>query len=393
MALDFPASPTDGQQFNAPNGVMYVWNAAGGLWLAQGGSTSSATISATPPANPFIGQLWWSPDLGRLFIFYFDGNSSQWVPASPTTAGGTAPGDFFATYTGTIPAAAQTIVFPTVVTGNSGGWYNPSNGRFTPPAGRYRISACLGGSMSTGSPGSQVCTLRKNGTALVTGSGTVSGNFFWAEAIIDGEYDANGTDWFDIQNGGTAWDRTPALSWFTAQPVGGISYTTPTPGNQYLYSEQVLAAPATSLTVTMPANAKQCVLDFAAVVTGNTNSDLRIAAMISGAIDTSTNYQFAEVYTGSAAPTTASAFWTAAMTGWQLTSAGYQVVGEMRPQPGPSTTWYTACSYWLATAGNNVVVTGNGYGVPVGVPTGWRLFNNSGNTFITGSYLRCYVVQ
>src|SRR5262245_17167679 len=85
MALDFPASPTDGQQFNAPNGVMYVWNAAGGLWLAQGGSTSSATISATPPSNPFIGQLWWSPDLGRLFIYYFDGNTYQWVDASPTT--------------------------------------------------------------------------------------------------------------------------------------------------------------------------------------------------------------------------------------------------------------------------------------------------------------------
>src|SRR5215470_7253329 len=154
--LDFPNSPTNGQQYNAPNGVMYIYSTANGLWMASGASTSSSTINATPPLNPYIGQLWWSPDLGQLFIYYFDGNSSQWVPATTSVAQqATAPGDFFATYTGAIAAAAGTVLFPNVITGNSGGWYNPANGRFTPPAGRYRIQACLGGSMSTGAPGSQ----------------------------------------------------------------------------------------------------------------------------------------------------------------------------------------------------------------------------------------------
>jgi hypothetical protein len=36
--IDFPNSPTDGQQFAAPNGVTYVWSAATGLWSVAPGS-------------------------------------------------------------------------------------------------------------------------------------------------------------------------------------------------------------------------------------------------------------------------------------------------------------------------------------------------------------------
>lgn len=43
----------------------------------------------TPPANPEAGQLWWRSDPdGELYIFYDDGDSLQWVPASPTNVGG-----------------------------------------------------------------------------------------------------------------------------------------------------------------------------------------------------------------------------------------------------------------------------------------------------------------
>jgi Chaperone of endosialidase len=45
------------------------------------------TIAPTPPASPVQGQLWWrnDPD-GNLFISYNDGNSTQWVPAVPSSA-------------------------------------------------------------------------------------------------------------------------------------------------------------------------------------------------------------------------------------------------------------------------------------------------------------------
>ena len=35
--IDFPASPTDGQLFSAPNGVVYKWSATYSSWLAQAG--------------------------------------------------------------------------------------------------------------------------------------------------------------------------------------------------------------------------------------------------------------------------------------------------------------------------------------------------------------------
>src|SRR5262249_23272477 len=232
-----------------------------------------------------------------------DGNSSQWVPADVSVAQqATAPGDFLATSTAATPAATQTIIFPTVVTGNSGSWYNVANGRFTPPAGRYRISACLGRSMSTGSPGSQQCVLRKNGTALVTGTGTVAGNFFWAQAIVDGEYDANGTDWFDIQCGGTAWDRTPALSWFTAQAVGVISYTTPAPGNLYLYSEQVVTTPTNIMAVTFPSNAKAVEIRMRTQQSAVADAALWFNGRQGGTVINTGVYSFQRLYSSGATP-------------------------------------------------------------------------------------------
>ena len=39
--------------------------------------------STTPPANPEAGNLWFNSDEGRLYIYYVDPDTSQWVDASP----------------------------------------------------------------------------------------------------------------------------------------------------------------------------------------------------------------------------------------------------------------------------------------------------------------------
>ena len=83
-AIDFPPSPTDGQLFSAPNGVIYQWSAPFTAWLSLGGANSGAYVGSTPPTNPYVGQFWWSNETGALFIYYFDGSSSQWVPANPS---------------------------------------------------------------------------------------------------------------------------------------------------------------------------------------------------------------------------------------------------------------------------------------------------------------------
>ena len=41
--------------------------------------------SPSPPLTPENGQLWWNTNDGRLYIYYTDIDSSQWVPATPET--------------------------------------------------------------------------------------------------------------------------------------------------------------------------------------------------------------------------------------------------------------------------------------------------------------------
>jgi hypothetical protein len=38
-------------------------------------------IGDDPPASPIVGQTWWESDTGNSYIYYNDGNSSQWVPS------------------------------------------------------------------------------------------------------------------------------------------------------------------------------------------------------------------------------------------------------------------------------------------------------------------------
>ena len=44
---------------------------------------STVTVGTNPPTNPAEGTLWWSTLEGNLFIWYDDGDSAQWVDASP----------------------------------------------------------------------------------------------------------------------------------------------------------------------------------------------------------------------------------------------------------------------------------------------------------------------
>jgi hypothetical protein len=53
-----------------------------------GPSGSSVTISDTAPAAASTGDLWWDSIGGQLYIYYFDGNSAQWVVVVNSPSGG-----------------------------------------------------------------------------------------------------------------------------------------------------------------------------------------------------------------------------------------------------------------------------------------------------------------
>ena len=50
-------------------------------------------ISETPPTSPApsVGDLWWESDTGHLYVYYDDGNSTQWVAVSQGPAGSPGP--------------------------------------------------------------------------------------------------------------------------------------------------------------------------------------------------------------------------------------------------------------------------------------------------------------
>lgn len=79
---DRPGTPLAGYiRYNSTTGKFEGYGSA---WGNIGGG---AAIGDTPPANPGAGDLWWESDLGRMFVYYSDGNSSQWVDISAGGAG------------------------------------------------------------------------------------------------------------------------------------------------------------------------------------------------------------------------------------------------------------------------------------------------------------------
>ena len=60
-----------------------TWQPISGI---SGSGGANVSISLTAPATPATGDLWWKTDEGSLKISYNDGDSTQWVDASPHLA-------------------------------------------------------------------------------------------------------------------------------------------------------------------------------------------------------------------------------------------------------------------------------------------------------------------
>jgi hypothetical protein len=82
--IDFPASPTIGDQFTS-GGTTWEWD--GAKWtIVPGTSGPPVIISDTPPASPVVGDLWWDSIGGQLYCWFVDPTSSQWVVATNNSA-------------------------------------------------------------------------------------------------------------------------------------------------------------------------------------------------------------------------------------------------------------------------------------------------------------------
>ena len=92
-----PLSPSSGDLwFNSTNLTAYVYYNDGdsAQWMpvspasGGGGGGASVTVSTTAPSSPSSGDLWFNSTNLTAYIYYNDGDSSQWVPLLPATSGG-----------------------------------------------------------------------------------------------------------------------------------------------------------------------------------------------------------------------------------------------------------------------------------------------------------------
>jgi hypothetical protein len=74
MAIDFPSSPTPGQQFQG-----YFWDNDKSAWRSQSATGGSVITSATTPTGATAGDLWFSTVDGTMYVYYDDGITGQWV--------------------------------------------------------------------------------------------------------------------------------------------------------------------------------------------------------------------------------------------------------------------------------------------------------------------------
>lgn len=85
MALNFPNSPTNGQIYtDTLSGNSWTFDSANTCWKSTSTYIQTITVSSSAPGTPAVGQLWWNRDYGRLLVYYSDGDTSQWVDASPS---------------------------------------------------------------------------------------------------------------------------------------------------------------------------------------------------------------------------------------------------------------------------------------------------------------------
>lgn len=139
-----PGTPATGYfRFNTTTGKFEGYN--GSTWGAIGGG--GASVGPTAPSAPAGGDLWWNSELGTLFVYYVDANTSQWVAASygGAVAGTTALEDRIAA----LEAAAEFPVV-TIQTAANTAFALPAGGEWFWWAARVNNNGELNGSAMSG---------------------------------------------------------------------------------------------------------------------------------------------------------------------------------------------------------------------------------------------------
>lgn len=64
--------------YNSLTSIESLWTEETSSWN-EIRTKGKAVSSSTPPPNPTAGDLWFRDDIGKLYIYYKDENSQQWI--------------------------------------------------------------------------------------------------------------------------------------------------------------------------------------------------------------------------------------------------------------------------------------------------------------------------
>jgi len=290
-------------EFKGPGFTTAQYNAAVGIVTVnfQGGGGGSASIGVgSTPGDAFTGiitagNLWYNTDIGRLFIYYQDDNSAQWVDAAPFNVGiiTTLTNVAFSTGTASVPAIS---------------FGSDSNTGFYLPADEHPAVTSNGSEVARFNPsgvnvsGITTATGFKVGTAISISDGAISATRFHgdgsaltgidATAIKDSggnvkaQANPNGIVVTGILTGSTAnFTGVVTASSFegdgsnlTNLPAGlgtALSSVQTSPLNKIYYTDQVLGV-ASTITIDPPSTAIVAYTQYAEIeVSGD--ADLIVA--------------------------------------------------------------------------------------------------------------------
>lgn len=280
-------------EFRGPGFTTAQYNASVGivtLSFQGGGGSGSASIGVgSTPGDAFTGiitagNLWYNTGLGRLFIYYQDDNSAQWVDAAPFNVGiiTTLTNVAFSTGTASVPAIS---------------FGNDTNSGFYLPADEQPAVTSNGSEVARFNPGGLdvtgivTATGFKVGTAISISDGAVSATRFHGDGSnltgIDATAlkDSGGNVKAQANPAGVVVTGVLTASSFegdgsnlTNLPAGlgtALSSVQTSPLNKIYYTDQVLGV-ASTITIDPPSTAIVAYTQYAEIeVSGD--ADLIVA--------------------------------------------------------------------------------------------------------------------
>ena len=204
-ALDFPASPTDGQVY-----ANWVYSSAKGAWKAKPLTGQKIAVSATAPLAPTLGDEWYNSNDGSAYVYYTDVDGSQWVQIKSDATLSSTLGNRVTTLE-TYPSGLVPIV-PTSVTMGSGSATINANGKVSFTTSSSATGVSLNGVFTSAYENYKVVfngagsslgaglymRLRNAGSDFSSGSYFYSGWYSRSTASANGYWSGHGTTQFDV---------------------------------------------------------------------------------------------------------------------------------------------------------------------------------------------------